>query len=145
MLCTGFHNYHALFREGFIIITDPYPEATGIYDPLLQLSCLDSSLAMKPVLERFQSVIVTSGTISPLFLYPKLLNFEPAVTQSFPMSLDRDCICPLIISKGPDQVSSTCAFMHTVYRYVDQHNLRARTLVDRYTYIPVPLLSASMS
>eukprot|EP01071_Lankesteria_metandrocarpae_P012565 Lankesteria_metandrocarpae@DN6040_c0_g1_i1.p1 len=98
------------YWEGFIIIVDPFPEAAGIYDPLLQLSCLDASLAMRPVLKRFQSVVLTSGTISPLFLYPKLLNFEPVITQSFPMSLDRNCICPLIVAKGADQVLLSSKF-----------------------------------
>lgn len=97
--CTLIGNYW----KGFIIITDPYPEAPGIYDPVIQLCCLDSSLAMKPVLDNFQSVVLTSGTISPLTLYPKLLAFEPVITQSFPMSLDRKCLCPLVVAKGPDQ------------------------------------------
>lgn len=92
------------YWKGFIIITDPYPEAPGIYDPVIQLSCLDSSLAMKPVLERFRSVVLTSGTISPLHLYPRLLGFNPVITQSFQMSLDRRCICPMVVAKGPDQI-----------------------------------------
>ena len=64
-----------LFRDGFIVIVDPYPEVSGLHDPLLQLCCLDASLAMQPVLEKFKSVILTSGTISPLELYPKILSF----------------------------------------------------------------------
>eukprot|EP00917_Polyrhabdina_sp_WS-2016_P025658 GHVP01055207.1.p1 GENE.GHVP01055207.1~~GHVP01055207.1.p1 ORF type:complete len:839 (+),score=130.82 GHVP01055207.1:868-3384(+) len=98
------------YWEGFIIIVEPYPEAAGIYDPLLQLSCLDSSLAIKPVFQQFQSVIVTSGTISPLTLYPKLLGFEPVITYSLPMSLDRKCICPLIITKSSTQVQLSSRF-----------------------------------
>lgn len=88
-LVANFFTLLGTYYEGFIVITDPYPEAEGIYDPLIQLSCLDSSLAMRPVLAKFQSVILTSGTISPLFLYPKLLGFQPIITQSLPMSLDR--------------------------------------------------------
>lgn len=30
-------------------------------DPVIQLSCLDASLAMKPIFEKFQSVVITSG------------------------------------------------------------------------------------
>lgn len=44
---------------------------------VLQLTCLDASLAIKPVFERFKSVVITSGTLSPLDLYPTLLNFTP--------------------------------------------------------------------
>lgn len=69
----GFEGF--VFRDGFIVIVDPYPEVSGLYDPLLQLCCLDASLAMQPVLSRFKSVILTSGTISPLELYPKILSF----------------------------------------------------------------------
>ena len=46
----------------------------GIYDPTLILRCLDASIAIRPVLKRYQSVVLTSGTISPLEMYPKLLE-----------------------------------------------------------------------
>lgn len=94
----------------FVLITEPYPEVTGIYNPILQLCCVDASLAMRPVLDRYQSVILTSGTISPLDLYPKLLDFRPVLVESFPMSLDRNCICPLIISRGADQILLSSKF-----------------------------------
>lgn len=55
----------------------------------LQLSCLDASLAMKPVFAKFQSVIITSGTLSPIDLYPRILNFQPVAIQSFAMTLTR--------------------------------------------------------
>ena len=55
----------------------------------LQLSCLDASLAIKPVFGKFQSVIITSGTLSPIDLYPKILNFQPVVLQSLQMTLTR--------------------------------------------------------
>lgn len=55
----------------------------------LQLSCLDASLAVKPVFAKFQSVIITSGTLSPIDLYPKILNFQPVVLQSLQMTLTR--------------------------------------------------------
>lgn len=66
----------------------------------LQLCCHDASLAIKPVFERFQSVVITSGTLSPIDLYPHLLNFNPVVSQSFTMSLTRDCICPMVLTRG---------------------------------------------
>lgn len=55
----------------------------------VQLSCLDASLAVKPVFAKFQSVIITSGTLSPIDLYPKILNFQPVVLQSLQMTLTR--------------------------------------------------------
>ena len=60
---------------------------------------------MKPVFERFASVFITSGTLSPLELYPKLLGFHPCVIASLPMSLTRDCIAPLVVTRGADQAT----------------------------------------
>jgi len=51
----------------------------------LQLTCLDASLAIKPVFQKFSSVILTSGTLSPLDMYPKMLNFNPVVRVSRPL------------------------------------------------------------
>lgn len=65
-----------------------------------QLCCHDASLAIKPVFERFQSVVITSGTLSPIDLYPRLLGFNPVVSRSFKMSLTRDCICPMVLARG---------------------------------------------
>ena len=63
------------------------PQAPSIPDPVLHFSCMDASLAIKPVFDRFQSVIITSGTLSPLDMYPRILNFAPVSTESFDMSL----------------------------------------------------------
>ena len=61
----------------------------SVPDPVIQLACLDASLAMKPVFSKFQSVIITSGTLSPIDLYPRILNFSPVVCQSLNMTLTR--------------------------------------------------------
>lgn len=92
------------YFKGFVVISEPYPEATGIYDPIIQFACLDSSIAMKSVLSKYRSVVLTSATISPLELYPKLLNFKTILTTSFPMSFDRSCVCPLIVTRSSDLV-----------------------------------------
>ncbi|KAI3990955.1 hypothetical protein MKX01_026139 [Papaver californicum] len=63
-----------------------------ISDPVLQLCCHDASLAMKPVFDHFQSVVVTSGTLDPIDL------------PSFTMSMTRDCICPMVLTRGSDQL-----------------------------------------
>ena len=122
----------------------------------VQLSCLDASLAMKPIFSKFQSVgmvwecdgrekrmghlnpgavvgstravkyirlrhrpphqrltlirtcqvVITSGTLSPIDLYPRILNFNPVSVQSFSMTLTRDCMCPVVVTRGADQVGS---------------------------------------
>ncbi|KAK3193812.1 hypothetical protein Dsin_025122 [Dipteronia sinensis] len=83
------------YTRGLSIIIEPFDERMPhIPDPVLQLSCHDASLAIKPVFDRFQSVVITSGTLSLIDLYPRLLNFHPVVSRSFKISLTRDCICP---------------------------------------------------
>ncbi|KAJ6847349.1 putative DNA repair helicase UVH6 [Iris pallida] len=99
------------YTRGFSIIIEPYDERMPhIPDPVLQLSCHDASLAIKPVFDRFQSVIITSGTLSPIDLYPRLLNFNPVISRSFTMSLTRDCICPMVLTRGSDQLPVSTKF-----------------------------------
>ncbi|KAI3760090.1 hypothetical protein L1987_50480 [Smallanthus sonchifolius] len=99
------------YTRGFSIIIEPYDERMPhIPDPVLQLSCHDASLAIKPVFDRFQSVVITSGTLSPIDLYPRLLNFNPVVSRSFTMSLTRDCICPMVLTRGSDQLPVSTKF-----------------------------------
>eukprot|EP01038_Epipyxis_sp_PR26KG_P006525 gene6525-8966_t len=120
---TSLDDYHALsevanfatlvatYMEGFAVIIDPAGSIiSGITEPLLQLACLDSSIAIKPVLERFQSVVITSGTLSPIELYPKLLNFIPVIRASLPMSTFRPCLLPLIVTRGSDQLPISTRF-----------------------------------
>jgi len=71
---------------------------------MLQVACLNPSLAMKPIFERFGTVLLTSSTLSPISYYPKLLRFEPVVAESIPMSTIRPCVNPLMISRGSDQL-----------------------------------------
>lgn len=80
----------ATYLEGFSVVIEPQGSiVAGVTEPLLQLSCLDASLSLKPLLERFPTVVITSGTLSPLDFYPKILNFHPVVRASLPMSTFR--------------------------------------------------------
>jgi hypothetical protein len=64
----------ASYEKGFSIIIEPHDTRTpNLLDPVLHLTCTDASIAIKPVFERFRSVVITSGTLSPLDLYPRLL------------------------------------------------------------------------
>ncbi|KAI1295878.1 General transcription and DNA repair factor IIH helicase subunit XPD [Halotydeus destructor] len=99
------------YTKGFCLIIEPFDDRTPtISNPVLTLSCLDASIAIKPVFERFQSVVITSGTLSPIDMYPKLLDFHPVISTSFTMTLARPCICPMIVSKGNDQVAMSSQF-----------------------------------
>lgn len=60
--------------------------------------CLDSSIAIKPIFDRFQTVVITSGTLSPLDMYPKILDFHPVIMSSYTMTLARPCLLPMASS-----------------------------------------------
>uniref|UniRef100_A0ACD6ANU4 Uncharacterized protein n=1 Tax=Avena sativa TaxID=4498 RepID=A0ACD6ANU4_AVESA len=99
------------YTRGFSVIIEPYDDRMpNICDPVIQLSCHDASLAIQPVFNHFQTVVITSGTLSPIDLYPRLLNFNPVIRRSFTMSLTRDCICPMVLTRGSDQLPVSTKF-----------------------------------
>ncbi|GMM30254.1 TFIIH/NER complex ATP-dependent 5'-3' DNA helicase subunit [Martiniozyma asiatica (nom. inval.)] len=99
------------YENGFTLILEPFEtENATVPNPILRFSCLDASIAMKPVFDKFSSVVITSGTISPLDMYPKMLNFETVVQQSYTMTLDRRSFLPMIVTKGSDQVAISSRF-----------------------------------
>lgn len=66
----------ATYDKGFVLILEPFGSETAeIPDPVLHFVCLDAAIAIRPVFERFHVVIIISGTLSPLEMYPKILNF----------------------------------------------------------------------
>lgn len=101
----------ATYELGFQLILEPY-EAEGslVPNPILHFSCLDASIAIKPVFDRFSLVIITLGTISPLDMYPKMLNFQTVIQESYAMTLARRSFLPMIVTKGSDQVSISSRF-----------------------------------
>lgn len=97
--------------QGFLLILEPFESETAtIPNPIFHLTCQDASIAIAPVFERFSSVIITSGTISPLDMYPKMLNFNAIVQESYPMTLSRNCFIPMVITRGSDQVAVSSRF-----------------------------------
>ncbi|KAL6451547.1 RAD3 General transcription and DNA repair factor IIH helicase subunit XPD [Candida maltosa Xu316] len=99
------------YDTGFQLILEAYEtEGSTVPNPILHFTCLDASIAIKPVFERFSSVIITSGTISPLDMYPKMLNFQTVIQQSYAMTLARRSFLPMIVTKGSDQVSISSRF-----------------------------------
>ena len=101
----------ATYDTGFMLILEPYEsEQATVPNPILHFTCLDAAIAIKPVFERFSSVIVTSGTISPLEMYPKMLNFSTVLQESYPMTLSRRSFLPMIVTKGSDQSPISSSF-----------------------------------
>ncbi|KAI9910243.1 hypothetical protein PsorP6_011115 [Peronosclerospora sorghi] len=64
-----------IYDGGFILIIDPFNSASGFHNSLFQLP-----------------VIITPCTLSPIYLYPRLLNFNPGIRESLPMSVYRSSI-----------------------------------------------------
>jgi len=52
------------YDRGFLLILEPYEsEAATVPNPVLHLACLDAAIAFRPVVERFSSIVVTSGKL----------------------------------------------------------------------------------
>ncbi|CCE79536.1 Piso0_001608 [Millerozyma farinosa CBS 7064] len=99
------------YETGFQLILEPFEtEGSSVPNPILHFTCLDASIAIKPVFDRFSSVIITSGTISPLDMYPRMLNFQTVIQESYTITLARRSFLPMIVTKGADQVSISSRF-----------------------------------
>ncbi|KAI1002823.1 General transcription and DNA repair factor IIH helicase subunit [Podosphaera aphanis] len=101
----------ATYEKGFLLILEPYESDTAeVPNPVLHFTCLDAAIAIKPVFDRFSSVIITSGTISPLEMYPKMLGFSTVIQESYSMTLARRSFLPIIVTRGSDQVAISSGF-----------------------------------
>lgn len=94
----------SIYSKGFSIIFEPYDTMSGVFNPVLRLYCVDPSIAMSHVFKNFRNVIITSGTLSPIDMYPKILNFVPVHIVEISVTLNRNAISPLIVTKGSDQM-----------------------------------------
>ncbi|KAK8039947.1 DNA repair helicase rad15 [Apiospora rasikravindrae] len=101
----------ATYEKGFLLILEPFESDTAeVPNPVLHFTCLDAAIAIKPVFDRFSSVIITSGTISPLEMYPKMLGFNAHVQESYTMTLARRSFLPMIVTRGSDQAPVSTGF-----------------------------------
>ncbi|KAI0320107.1 hypothetical protein OF83DRAFT_1106621 [Amylostereum chailletii] len=101
----------ATYEKGFLLILEPFEtDNATVPNPIFHFVCLDPAIAIKPVFERFSSVVITSGTLSPLDMYPKMLQFTPVVQETYAMTLTRNAFLPLVITRGSDQVAISSRF-----------------------------------
>jgi DNA excision repair protein ERCC-2 len=101
----------ATYDTGFLLILEPFESDTAqVANPILHFTCLDAAIAIKPVFDRFSSVIITSGTISPLDMYTRMLGFDAVVMESYTMTLARKSFLPLIVTRGSDQGAMSSGF-----------------------------------
>ncbi|KAG6506907.1 hypothetical protein ZIOFF_032239 [Zingiber officinale] len=103
-----------LAQRGNLAITDAWLGSPALPDDILKeavpgntrrtehflsvlrrlLGCHDASIAIKPVFDRFQSVIITSGSLTPIDLYSRLLNFNPVISRCFTCVFDKGLHMP---------------------------------------------------
>lgn len=101
----------ATYDKGFVLILEPFESETAtVPNPILHFTCLDAAIAIRPVVERFSSVIITSGTLSPLEMYPKMLGFTTVLQESYTMTLARRSFLPMVVTRGSDQSQISSSF-----------------------------------
>ncbi|KAI5185821.1 DNA excision repair protein ERCC-2 [Nematocida homosporus] len=93
----------AQFKRGFSVIFEPF-NSFSAYEPILRLCCLDASIAIQRVFSTYKNVIITSGTLSPISIYPRLLNFAPVKSVEIDVT-NRRGLGVLIVTKGSDQMT----------------------------------------
>jgi DNA excision repair protein ERCC-2 len=107
----SFATLTATYDKGFLLILEPFESETAtVPNPILHFTCLDAAIAIKPVFDRFSSVILTSGTLSPLEMYPKMLGFTTVFEKSYSMTLARRSFLPMIVTRGSDQAQISSSF-----------------------------------
>ncbi|KAH9386906.1 DNA excision repair protein ERCC-2 [Nematocida major] len=114
------------FTRGFSVIFEPF-NSYSIYEPVLHLACLDSSIAIKKVFSGYNNVIITSGTLSPISIYPRLLDFVPVKSVEIDAHSKRG-LCALIVTKGSDQMTLTMDRTNTIS---SSFSLRAEPAIVR--------------
>lgn len=110
-VCTMLYLASMYIKEGFVILYEPSdPLSPVVSYPSILLSCMDAEIVMKPLCQKYQRIILTSGTISPLEMLPKILGVKADHSVSLGMSLSRDSICPMIVTRGDDQTEMSTKF-----------------------------------
>ncbi|KAL0210041.1 hypothetical protein P9112_010125 [Eukaryota sp. TZLM1-RC] len=106
------------FDDGFLVVFEPSTVSAGFLPPSgvahqtgrLRCACLDSSLAMKNIITKNNSIILTSATLTPLDVLPRILGLSVLISESFPLSLPRSAALPLVVTKGDDQSNLSTRF-----------------------------------
>lgn len=124
----------ASYKEGFRVIFEPYYDTGKTISPMLQLVCLDSTIAMGHLLNFTDSVVLTSGTLSPMEMYAKILGIKPYRMVSVEPNWLRNSINPLIISKASDQSPLTSEFIQRGNTLVSRNY--GELLLDLAKYVP---------
>jgi len=72
--------------------------------------------------------------MSPLDIYPKILDFKPFINISIDIDLTRNSICPIIVTKAIDYSSLSSEFEARNNREITRSY--ARMLIELCEFIP---------
>lgn len=111
---SNFASMLSMYSKGFTVIFEPFDVMSSVFNPILRFYCMDASVAVAHVFRDYKNVILTSGTLSPIEMYPKMLNFVPGNTYEIGATLDKNSICPMVITKGNDQMLIRSEMTHAV-------------------------------
>ena len=98
------------YSDGFKIIYEPFYDTGKKIMPMIKLVCLDSSLAMQKVQEKVGSIVLTSGTMSPVDMYIQILGLNTTISASLQPINSRNNISPLIVTKASDGTPLSTSF-----------------------------------
>ncbi|EDR29430.1 DNA repair helicase rad3/xp-D, putative [Entamoeba dispar SAW760] len=121
-------------QEGFSYVPDVVKmDKDNCFHCVLNLICVDAANAIQPTLNKFHSIVFTSGTLSPLKTYINILGLnnvveEKQITSSFSNTRR---ICPLFVTKGFDSISITSQTPDTSGTEVKQDRI---LFSSQYTY-----------
>jgi DNA excision repair protein ERCC-2 len=92
--------------------------------PIIEYRCLDPSLALKPLVEEADGVLIMSGTLSPLDTFSKIIGLEGAVKKSYP-SIQKSSRISMVIEMGvTSSYSERSVNMMALYGEVISNALR---------------------
>jgi DNA excision repair protein ERCC-2 len=134
-LIFGFCETLVTYQEGFKIIYEPFYDTGKKIMPVIKLVCLDSTLGMKLVLDRIGSLVLTSGTMTPMDMYERILGLPDAIKESLQPAGSRKNISPLVVTRGTDGTPLSTSFTERantmVYKNYGELLLEAsRTIPD---------------
>lgn len=129
MIFKGIHEHYGLIIE----------KRRKINNIFFELACLDPSLLLKSVFSSAKSVIICSGTLSPLDLNAEILGIPHTIKKSFSSITNKNNILLLQVSRG----LSSDGRLSTKFSNRSKHTFKAyrEVLLDLIDVVPGGILA----
>lgn len=105
-----FCSLSSIYPELYSFIFEPYPESVKILNPVIQLSYQNPGFFLKNFLSKSYSSIFFTSSCIPEDIYKTLLGLDCEVLNT----TYKPNICPMILTKGSDQLFLTTKFEEKV-------------------------------